>query len=161
MEAQLAKIRAVRKRLGTCIDAVSDPSKIQQLHRIRSELLQMEQDLLFNDVLHLRPLKQKSFRHYTKTESDLRVMADQASDPAQIRAMVGTNTEKQQLVAELDIQREDSTRLANFNRLFAQVLNLPTISEDAIAQLVEQDNVIPTRMKATVTQELIHEASKI
>ena len=157
MKAQLEKVREAQRKLGKCAKYIADPQKKQRFYELIHELHQMEQNMLFKNVLSLEPIKTPNkYTHLTKEQTNLRVIVEQNKDKVQIvRDLVGSNPENQALVAEMEIQREDAEKLSHFHRLAASLLEMPTISKELIHDLVEQDESISLKLKKTLEDELV------
>ena len=162
MEKTLVKIRETQIKLGKCLKSFADPIKKQRISEMINELKQIEQNMLFKNILSIQPFKPMSrLQHLNPEQTNTRVQADQMNGNIEkIRNLVGTNIEKQVIVAQLDIQRDDAEKLIYFNRILAELLNMKNVSRSTIVDFVKSEN-IPSRFKNTLQDQLVLEFQRL
>jgi hypothetical protein len=149
MESHLARNRAIQKSLQKCRDVIRDNTKRERLEVILSELRELEQRMLFKNILHLQaPALKKNI--LDESQSAMRVKMDQSPADLQLR----TKSERK-MAKDLQSQR-DSARVQSFVfQLLPVIMENPNTTPESIAGLVNNDAEIPEDLKSVIIDELV------
>jgi hypothetical protein len=145
MDTHLARIQSLQEQLRNCKSIVQDTSKKQRLESILLELYELEQNMLFKDVLHIQPIK-NPHDILNDFDTNFRVRADMNPN------IPITTQSEQQIVKNLQIQKESAEIIGYSNHLLPQIIGTNMQMED-IATLVNSQ--VPDNLKEKVLQDIL------
>jgi hypothetical protein len=145
MDTHLARIRRLQEQLQNCKFIIQDTSKKQRLESILLELYELEQNMLFKDVLHIQPIK-NPHGILNEFDTDFRVRADMNPN------IPITNVTEQQIVQNLQVQKESAEIIGFSNHLLPRIIGTNMRIKD-IATLV--NNEVPDQLKEKVLQDIL------
>ncbi len=146
MTEYLVKVRNLQRELKKCHDVIENNITREKIQLLLLQLRQMEQDLLFKNVL-TQKLTTKPVRHHLLADETLfRVSAEQS------KYSIATQTSAQEKILK-DLQDERNKTLVSIftNRLAPVLIDNPNIDANL---LVNQQSNIPDYLKPIVVQEL-------
>ncbi len=147
METHLARIRKLQENLQVCKSFIQDTTKKQKIQSILLELYQLEQNMLFKDVLHIQPIK-NPHTILNDLDTKFRVRADM--DPN----IPITSASEQQIVKDLHSQKELAEIIGFSNHLLPEIIETNMQPQD-IAIIIDSDKTIPNHLKERVLQDIL------
>ena len=127
-------------------------TKKNKLEIILLELRELEQNLLFKNVLHIQPLKT---RHaiLNEFETTYRVKAEQDVN------IPITNKTEEKIVQNLISEKEHAQRIGFVNHLLPEII-VNNIPRSEIINIVNNDQDIPNNLKRGVIEDILESTNK-
>jgi hypothetical protein len=147
MNTHLAKIRRLQEQLQNCKSIIQDTSKKQRLESILLELYELEQNMLFKDVLHIQPIK-NPHDILNDFDTNFRVRADMNPN------IPITTPSEQEIMKNLQIQKQSAEIIGFSNHLLPAIIDTNMQIND-IEIMVNNDNSIPNHLKEKVFQDIL------